>query len=33
MKNSKSAALVYPSEQKEGEDLQMLIMPIRLAED
>jgi len=33
IENAKSAALVYPSEQKEGEDLQMLIMPIRLAED
>jgi DNA polymerase-3 subunit beta len=33
MKNSKSAALIYPSEQKEGEELQMLLMPIRLTED
>lgn len=33
LKNSKSAALIYPTEQKEGEDLQMLLMPIRLTED
>jgi len=33
LKNPKSAALIYPTEQKEGEELQMLLMPIRLTED
>lgn len=33
MKDSKSAALIYPTEQEKGEELQMLLMPIRLTED
>ncbi|MCI0511943.1 DNA polymerase III subunit beta [candidate division KSB1 bacterium] len=32
LKNPKSAALIYPTEQIEGEDLQMLLMPIRLTD-
>jgi DNA polymerase-3 subunit beta len=33
LKSSKSAALIYPTEQHEGEELQMLLMPIRLSDD
>lgn len=33
LKSSKNAGLIYPPEQKKGEDLLMLLMPIRLSED
>ena len=33
VKDPKSAALIQPATQKEGEDFQMLLMPIRLRED